>query len=245
MKVYICFTVFRSLFTTDFLIFDMPTAITPEQKQELLRRLELARAAKAAKQEEKVKAQPPASKSAKSAISKASKASTLTAVQPQPVQKPEPTSQLAAPPVQEAAQSSATTKEPEVASCKTATETSSQSQQPETPSKSKKKVCLPVDSDTDSEEEEKPKKRGRKPYATIVLHREPKKSIDKVINRLARIESSDSETSEDDEPTKPSEPIPIPPPKSARPVPKQTQSIHNQDTARREMLKKLAMEYYG
>lgn len=105
---------------------------------------------------------------------------------------------------------------------------------------------MPVESESESEEEEKPKKRGRKPYATIVLHREPKKSIDKVINRLARIESSDSDSSEEDEPQhKPSEPVPIPAARSTRPVPRQTQSIHNQDTQRREMLKQLAMEYYS
>lgn len=98
---------------------------------------------------------------------------------------------------------------------------------------------------SDSEEEEKPKKRGRKPYATIVLHREPKKSIDKVINRLSRIESSDSESSEDEQPRKTSDPIPIPVQKNTRPLPKQTQSIHNQETQRREMLKQLAMEFYG
>lgn len=124
-------------------------------------------------------------------------------------------------------------------------ETSSQSKQQETPSKSTrgKKVKLPETS-SDSEEEEKPKKRRGKPYATIVLHREPKKSIDKVINRLSRIESSDSDSSED-EPTKPSDPIPIPVQKNTRPMPKQTQSIHNQETQRREMLKQLAMEFYG
>jgi hypothetical protein len=129
-------------------------------------------------------------------------------------------------------------------------EISSQSTPQQIPSKTtrgKKKVCLPTESDSDSDsEEEKPKKRGRKPYATIVLHREPKKSIDKVINRLARIESDSSSSSEDDdEPVKPSEPIPIPQSRNTRPKPPQTHSVHNQEQQRKEMLRQLALEYYG
>ena len=259
--INICFTGFRSLSTTNFLILDttiMPTTITAEQKAELLRRLELARAAKAAKQAEKP---PTASKSrAKKSVSTVSSKSTPT-VPPPPV-PPAPTPQTlqepvghltspSQPPIQpEADKSSVIMNAVENASSKTPTETLLPSTPAEIHGKTtrgKKKVCLPTesDSDSDSEEEEKPKKKTKKPYATIVLHREPKKSIDKVINRLARIESSDSESSEDDEPVKPSEPIPIPQARNTRPKPPQTHSIHNQEQQRKELLRQLALEYYG
>jgi hypothetical protein len=257
--INICFTGFRSLSTTNFLILDttiMPTTISAEQKQELLRRLELARAAKAAKQQEKAEAKAPASKSrAKKSDSTVSKASIPTPVQPAPTPQTlqEPVGHLTSPsqpPIQpEADKSSVIMNAVENASSKTPTETLLPSTPAEIHGKTtrgKKKVCLPTESDSDSDsEEEKPKKKTKKPYATIVLHREPKKSIDKVINRLARIESSDSESSEEDEPVKPSEPIPIPQARNTRPKPPQTHSIHNQEQQRKEMLRQLALEYYG
>jgi len=231
----------------------MPTTISAEQKAELLRRLELARAAKAAKQQEKAEAKPASKSRAKKSDLTASSKSTPTPVPPPaPQTLQEPTGHLISqsqPEHQpEAEKSTVTTSEPESVSFKTATVISSSSVPAETPSKTirgKKKVCLPTESDSDSdEEEEKPKKRGRKPYATIVLHREPKKSIDKVINRLARIES-DSSSSEDDDAPMPSEPIPIPQARNTRPKPPQTHSIHNQEQQRKEMLRQLALEYYG
>ena len=227
----------------------MPATITPERKKELLERLELARQAKAAKQ-----AQKPASTKSASAKKSATSAETSKPSQLTPPPPPTPTvpevSTSQTPPllVSEPATSSLTTNAPENASLATATEISLPSTQAETPSKptrGRKKVCLP-DSETDSDEEdEKPKKkRSRKPYATIVLHREPKKSIDKVIERLAHVESSSSE-SEDEEPV-PTPPVPIPQPKkNTRPVVPQTQSPHNQDQQRREMLRRLALEYWN
>lgn len=228
----------------------MPNILTPEQKAELLKRLELARQAKQAKQAQKA---PAKSKSAKKSNStELSNQQPLDApqtptVQDCPQKQAQDITQL--PPTQPA--SSVTTNDQEQPSSKTQMETSSQSQPQEIPSSStakrgRKKVCLPVSSDTDSsDEEEKPKKRrGRKPYATIVLHKEPKKSIDKVIHRLSRIESSSSESESEPEAIV-SEPIPIPQKKNTRPVVQQLKSPHNQDEQRREILRRLALEYYN
>lgn len=238
----------RNIFSVDYL---MPNILTPEQKAELLKRLELARQAKQAKQAQKA---PAKSKSAKKSNStELSNQPPLDApqtptVQDCPQKQAQDITQL--PPTPQT--SSVTTNDQEQPSSKTQMETSSQSQPQETHSSStvkrgRKKVCLPVSSDTDSsDEEEKPKKRrgSRKPYATIVLHKEPKKSIDKVIHRLSRIESSSSESESEPEAIV-SEPIPIPQKKNTRPVPQQLKSPHNQDEQRREILRKLALEYYN
>jgi hypothetical protein len=233
----------------------MPNILTPEQKAELLKRLEMARQAKQAKQAQKA---PAKSKSAKKSNSTELSISNQAPQDPSPTQTvpdcPQKPAQDIIPSHPTPQASSVITSELEQPSSKMPTETSLPSQPQEIPSSTtgkhgkKKKVCLPVSSDTDSsDEEEKPKKRrGRKPYATIVLHKEPKKSIDKVIQRLSRIESSSSESDSDNPPEpKISEPIPIPQKKNTRPVAPQTKTPHNQDEQRREILRRLALEYYN
>ena len=239
----------RNTFIVDY---HMPnTPLTPEQKAELLKRLEMARQAKQAKQAQKAPAKSKSAKksnSTESSTSQPQDAPPIQTVQDCPQKPTQDITQL--PPTPQT--SSPTMNVPEQQSSRTATEMSSPSQPQEIPSSStakrgkNKKVCLPVSSDTDSsDEEEKPKKRrGRKPYATIVLHKEPKKSIDKVIQRLSRIESSSSESDSEPEAIV-SEPIPIPQKKNTRPVPQQLKSPHNQDEQRREILRRLAMEYYN
>lgn len=239
--------VLRNTFIVDY---HMPNTLTPEQKAELLKRLEMARQAKQAKQAQKA---PAKSKSAKKSNSTESSTSQPQDAPPiQTVQDcPQKPTADTTPSPQIPQTSSPTMNVPEQQSSKTPTEISVQSQPQEIPTcstvkRGRKKVCLPVSSDTDSsDEEEKPKKRrGRKPYATIVLHKEPKKSIDKVIQRLSRIESSSSESDSEPEAIV-SEPIPIPQKKNTRPVPQQLKSPHNQDEQRREILRRLAMEFYN